>query len=121
MRGLIIFLAVLLLGGCESVSKPRPPAPTVDEIVQWSQNKTAPEEIIRRMREARAVYQLSGSQLADLKMRGVADPVLDHMQKTQMDAERYQGYLQAHDRYMFYGWPYGPGWGPYPYRYYGPW
>jgi hypothetical protein len=117
MRVPMVLLLGLLLAGCASLSKPLPPAPTVDEIVQLSQ-KTPPEEIIRRMRDSRALYRLSGSQLADLKLRGVADPVLDYMQKTQLDAERHEAYLQAHDRYMFYGWPgYGPFWGPYPYPY----
>ncbi len=117
MRTSVILLAALLLSGCASL-KPLPPAPTVDEVVQMSQSKTPPEEIIRRMRESRALYRLSGSQLADLKLRGVSEPVLDYMQKTQIDAERYEAYLTAHDRYMFYGWPgYGPLWGPYPYPY----
>ncbi|HKO87519.1 MAG TPA: hypothetical protein VJU83_03265 [Burkholderiales bacterium] len=118
MRLILIFLTVILAAGC-AATKPLPPPPSIDEIVQMSADKVPPEEIIRRMREARAVYRLSGSQLADLKLRGVADPVLDYMQHTRIQAERYEEYLYTRDRYMFWGWPgYGP-WGPYPYPYRG--
>ena len=119
MRTLIAVLCILMLSACASTSKPRPPAPTVEEIVQMSKDKVAPEEIIQRMRDARAVYRLSGSELADLKTRGVSDAVLDHMLNTRIAAERAEEYFYTRDRYMFYGWPgYGPFWGPYPYPHY---
>lgn len=120
MRALLILLAAIVLTGCATT--PLPPPPSIDEIVKMSVDKLSPEEIIRRMKESRAVYRLSGSQFADLKLRGVTDPVLDYMQQTRIDAERYEEYLYTRDRYMFYGWPgygYGPGWGPYPYPYRG--
>ena len=121
MRTLIVVLCVLTLSGCASMSK-RPPAPTIEEIVQMSKDKVAPQDIIQRMKDSHAVYRLSGSEFANLKASGVADAVLDYMQDTLIAAERFDEYLNARDRYLFYGWPgYGPYWAPYPYRPYAPW
>ncbi|HEY9381687.1 MAG TPA: hypothetical protein VIQ01_10625 [Burkholderiales bacterium] len=108
------------LGGCASWGTPQPPAPTVEEIVQWSNDKVAPEEIIERMKTVRAVYRLSASELAGLKSRGVSDKVIDYMQETYIAAERWEEYQQTRDQYFFYGWPgypgfYGPYWAGYPY------
>lgn len=121
LRILIMIGLAALTTGCASLTTPLPPAPTVEEIVQMSKDKVAPEEIIRRMREARAVYRLSASQLAEISNRGVADQVIDYMQQTLINAERYDEYLNTRDQYLWYGPPgfYGPFWGPYPY-WYGP-
>ena len=123
-RFLLLLAVTCLLGGCASWGTPRPPAPTVEEIVQWSNDKVAPEEIIERMNKARAVYRLAASELADLKSRGVSDKVIDYMQETYIAAERWDEYQRTRDQYFFYGWPgypgfYGPYWAGYPYhRYY---
>jgi hypothetical protein len=117
MRILTILLLVSLaaLGGCATT--PLPPPPSIDEIVQMSKDKVPPEDIIRRMREARAVYILSGSELADLKARGVPDRVLDYMYEARIAAERDYEYLRARQNAFLYGWPYGYApygpWGPY--------
>lgn len=108
-----LLLSLFVLVGCATT--PLPPAPTIDEIVQWSNEKMPPEQIIERMKAARAVYRLSGSQLADLKNRGVPDGVLDYMQETYIAAERWEQHLQTRDQYFFYGWPgyyhpFGPYW-----------
>lgn len=72
-------------------------------------------DIIARMDDSDTVYRLSGSELAALKERGVADEVLDYMQDTYVDYERSRAYRH-----------YDPWWGPpyafaYPYwGYYGP-
>lgn len=110
-------LPLLFIQGCQTVSRPPPPPPpTLEEIVQWSKDKVAPEEIILRIRQSRAVYPLSGSELADLKARGVSDRVIDYIHQRRIAAERYEEYLRTRQDYMFYGWPgYGP-WGPW-----GPW
>lgn len=119
----VLLLAFAVLSGCASMGAKRPPAPTIEEIVQWSNEKMAPEQIIDRMKAARAVYRLSASELADLKARGVPDKVIDYMQQTYIAAERWEEYLRTRDQYFFYGWPgyyypFGPPWAsPYHYRY----
>lgn len=123
IRLFTLLLLAVCLTGCASWRTPLPPAPTVGEIVQWSNEKVAPEEIIERMRKARAVYRFSASELADLKSRGVSDKVIDYMQETYIAAERWEEYRHARDQYFFYGWPgypgfyhpFGPYWAPHPY------
>lgn len=124
-RFILTLATACVLSGCASWGTPRPPAPTTEEIVQWSNEKVAAEEIIERMKTAHAVYRLPASELADLKSRGVPDKVIDYMQQTYIAAERWDEYQAARDQYFFYGWPgypgfyhpFGPYWAPYPYRY----
>lgn len=113
MKVFLFLLALAALAGC--ATKPLPPPPSIDQIVQMSKDKIPPEDIIRRMREARAVYTLSASELADLKTRGVSDAVIDYMYEARIAAERDQEYWRARqDAFMWGGWPYGPwGYGPY--------
>lgn len=103
---------MLLVSGCATYER-RPPPPTLDEIVQMSKQGVAPEEIIRRLKETGAVYELSGSKLAALREAGVSDKVLDYLQQTYVDAVRYEEWLRAQDWY-WWGSPYWPG----PYRRY---
>jgi hypothetical protein len=99
---ILLCVAALMLPGCATT--PRKPPPTVEEIVQLSHNGVPPQQIIQTIRETHGVYRLPASELAKLKERGVADPVLDYMQQTYLDDERWRAYYQA-----------GPYWGPYGY------
>jgi hypothetical protein len=102
LQGVLASALLLLISGCATT--PLKPPPSVAEIVQMSQEGVAPEQIVQRIRESRAVYRLPASELAKLKSRGVADAVLDYMQQTYLDDERRRAYYQA-----------GPYWGPYGY------
>ena len=87
----------------------RPKSPTLTEIVQLSRDKTPAEEIIRRLRDSRAIYALPASQLAQLHDQGVADSVLDYMQATYLqEVRRDEAFRQWQS-----GWPWGPGYGWY--------
>lgn len=111
-----------LLAACAGTGTPRPDPPTVEEVVKMAKAGTAPEEIIRRMQESNAVYPLPASDLARLRGQGVADQVIDHMQRSWIEAVRREERLR-HWQYDFYygfpryrgypywGWPY---WGPWP-------
>ncbi len=81
-RRLLALLAVLILGGCATMGPPARPMPSVDEIVQLSQQGLTASEIIRRIDQSHAVYRLSASELANLRDRGVSDGVINHMNKT---------------------------------------
>lgn len=61
------------------------------------------EEIIRQLRETRAVYALTGSQLARLHDEGVPEAVLDHLQQAYVDSVRWQERMYYHDRFWMGG------------------
>lgn len=81
-------LLALLLSGCAGMH--RPPPPSLEQVVEMSKAGTPPEEIIRVLQESRAVYPLTGSQIANLHEQGVPDSVLDYMQSVWMDRVRWE-------------------------------
>ena len=46
------------------------------------------ETIIEKMREAKSVYRLDAAELVQLHNRGVADPIINYMQRTYLEAVR---------------------------------
>jgi hypothetical protein len=85
---LVVILSLSLMAGCSMIfTKPLPPV-TVPQIIQMSNAKVPPGEIIQKMRDSGTVYRLQASQLAQLKEQGVPDAVLDYMQQTYLDAAR---------------------------------
>jgi hypothetical protein len=108
LRLLAALALVLGVSGCATYVS-RPPAPTVSDVVALAQAGAPPDDIIRRMQESRAVYNLSASQLADLRAQGVPSPVIDYMQATQIAYAQQLGYASG----SAWGWPgWGPYWGP---------
>ena len=113
-RTLLTLLLVCLLAGCASLGPPRPPPPSLDEIVNMSQAGTPAEEIIRIVEASRGVYPLTAAELVKLHDRGVPDSVLDYLQRTYLAEVRRD---EAYRAYHYYGWyyPFGPyyyRWGP---------
>lgn len=106
----LLVLLALLFAGCASTRLARPEPPTLDEIVEMSKAGTASEEIIKRLKESRAVYELTAPQIASLHDRGVPDAVLDYMHKVYLREIREDEAAHAYHRY---------GWFYQPYFYYG--
>lgn len=107
-RVVVALAFVLGLTGCATYVS-RPPAPTASDVVALAQAGAPPDDIIRRMQESRAVYNLSASQLADLQAQGVPAPVIDYMQATQIAYAQQLGFASG----SAWGWPgWGPYWGP---------
>lgn len=98
LAGCIVMLA--LASGCASVSQ-HPPPPSLDEIAQMSRDGVPAERIIETLRESRAVYRVSGSQLAELHEQGVPEQVLDYIQETYVDHVRWRERLYYEDRYYW--------------------
>lgn len=75
-----------------------------------SQAGTPGNEIIKRLKESRAVYPLTASEIASLHDRGVPDAVLDYMHNVYLREVREEEAVRS---YHYYGWYY------HPYFYYG--
>jgi len=120
VRAFRVSLFLLMAGlaaGCTTLGPPLPPPPTLDEIVRLSTAGVPADDIVKRMRDAQAVYRLPASGLAKLHGQGVPDKVIDYMQLTYIEAERYDEYLRTRDLYLWSGWPSYRGIYPYGYWY----
>ena len=125
----LMFIGVILFSiqGCATTNMYRmvPPV-TVPDIVQMSKDKVPAKDIISKMRESHTIYRLKASQLAELQKEGVSPEVIDYMQKTYLNAVRYNQQLEdmnywwpGWDGYYYggpaFGWPYNYwnfNWGP---------
>jgi len=86
--GLIFLICVTLLSGCAALGFKQPEPVTVGQVIEMSKEGVPAETIVNKMRDSEAVYRLTAAQLADLHDQGVADPVLDYMQRTYIEEER---------------------------------
>ena len=91
--------------GCATLGEPLPPPPSLAQIVEMSKAGQTPQQIIERMQQSRAVYRLPASELAKLREQGVADPVIDYMQRVHLESVRFEESMRSRTFY-------GPGWGP---------
>lgn len=78
-----------LLSGCAPVGfDPSRPPVTINEVIQLSKAAVPAETIVNRMHASKTIYRLNAAQLAQLHDQGVADPVLNYMQQTYLNAVR---------------------------------
>jgi hypothetical protein len=82
-----IFDLPYLLSGCATLFK-QPEPVTVDQVIEMSKEGVPAEAIVKKMRDSETVYRLTAAQLAKLHDVGVADPVLDYMQRTYIEEQR---------------------------------
>ena len=117
MHRLIIAIftaSILTLASC-ATAPPRPPAPTIPDVIAMAKSGMPADEIISRMEQSNAVYRLQGSDYARLRQDGVPDKVLDYMKQVEIYDARYREWAASRDNWG-YGpgaWPYGsrrPGW-----------
>jgi hypothetical protein len=85
---LMFLICVTLLSGCATLGFKQPEPVTVDQVIEMSKEGVPAEAIVKKMRDSETVYRFTGAQLAELHDRGVADPVLDYMQRTYIEEER---------------------------------
>jgi hypothetical protein len=85
---LIFLTCVTLLSGCAALRFKQPEPVTVGQVIEMSKEGMPAEAIVKKMRDSQTVYRFTGAQLAELHDVGVADPVLDYMQQTYIEAER---------------------------------
>ena len=88
---------------------------TAQQIIEWSQQGVAPEEIIRKIDESGTVYILDSRDVVNLTEKGVDSRVIDRMMETQRRDIRRRYDYHRHYYYYYppppfaYGW-YGPCW-----------
>jgi hypothetical protein len=86
-----IFLAGALFGGCSIPGfEPSKPPVTVSQVIEMTQQGVPAEIIVEKMREAKSVYRFDAAELAQLHDRGVADPIINYMQQTYLEAVRHE-------------------------------
>lgn len=93
-------VCVALLAGCTGMQR-RPP-PSLEQVVEMSQAGKPAEEIIRELQETRAVYPLTGSQIARLHDQGVPDTVLDYLQNAYAEHIRWDARLRYENSFLWY-------------------
>jgi hydroxymethylpyrimidine/phosphomethylpyrimidine kinase len=99
----LIFLTCLtLLSGCATLFK-QPEPVTVDQVIEMSKEGVPAEAIVTKMRDSETVYRLTAAQLAKLHDVGVADPVLDYMQRTYIEEQRREQSRQDLDDWDMWG------------------
>ena len=99
-RTLAALLCLALFAGC-AVLQRRPP-PSLAQVVEMSQAGKPAEEIIRELQDTRAVYPLTGSQIARLHDQGVADAVLDYLQSAYAESIRWDARLHYENSFLWH-------------------
>jgi hypothetical protein len=93
-----------LLSGCAALGVDQSEHPvTVSEVIQMTQEGLPAEAIVEKMRDARSVYRLNAAELAQLHDRGVADPILNYMQRTYLEAVRREQSLADWNDWAMWG------------------
>jgi hypothetical protein len=109
----MVLTALMLSTGCASMAAKRPDPVTVPEIIHMSHDGTPAPTIIEDMKRSGTVYRLKPSQLAALHEQGVADSVIDYMQKTYIASVRRNqesqdwSYWNEDDGWWYGGAPWG--------------
>lgn len=87
---LIFLTCVTLLSGCAALGFKQPEPVTVGQVIEMSKEGVPAEAIVKKMRDSETVYRFTGAQLAKLHDLGIADEVLDYMQRTYIEEERLE-------------------------------
>ena len=100
-------IALLFFSACTTLGPARPAPPTLDEIVAMSKAGKPADEIIKTLKESRAVYELSAAHITSLHDKGVPDSVLDFMHKVYLREVRED---ESYRAYHHFGWYVSPLW-----------
>lgn len=74
------------------------PAVPLDEVVALSKAGTAPEDIIKRLRETHTIHLLAAQQIVDLGKQGVDQTVINYMADAQEKARQARLLTELADR-----------------------
>ena len=114
--GVLAAGAVLIaLSGCASINLPERQPISLEQIVAMSKEGKDAASVIREIRESKTTYDVMASQYAKLSRDGVADEVIDFMQRGQLKMAERAGRRSAYEDLWVssrYGWVYGGPWTP---------
>lgn len=99
-RNVVALLCLVLLTACAVT--PRRAPPSIDQVVEMSQAGKPADEIIRELQDTRAVYPLTGSQIARLHDQGVPDVVLDYLQNAYAESIRWDTRLRYENSFLWH-------------------
>jgi hypothetical protein len=99
-RTLSVLLCLAMLAGCAGPQRRAPPS--LAQVVEMSQAGKPAEEIILELHDTRAVYPLTGSQIARLHDQGVADAVLDYLQNAYAESIRWDARLRYENSFLWH-------------------
>lgn len=114
-----MFVAVFLSAGCSTTGTAVRPL-SVYDVVVLSKAGTPAEDIIKRIQDSGATYNLDAGQIEQLRREGVPDPVLSYMRQAPGRQQQGQTAIRDFDR-EFRDWDFNrmpgslqpgiPGWG----------
>ncbi len=118
----VIFVFILVSGlafltGCAVTNQITVAPVTVPDIIRMSKDSISSKDIIHEIRKSHTAYTLKANEYTKLQQEGVADSVVNFMQKTHLNLVRqqqqmqdsyywYPGYTNWWYGYPAYGWPY---------------
>lgn len=118
----ILASGILFLSGCAVTEQTAVLPVTVPDIIRMSKDSMPSKDIIHEIRKSHTAYTLKASEYTKLQKEGVADSVVNFMQKTHLNLVRqqqqmddsyywYPGYRSWWYGYPSFGWPfYYRGW-----------
>ncbi|TAG49942.1 MAG: hypothetical protein EAZ30_01310 [Betaproteobacteria bacterium] len=86
-------LAALALSGCATMTASAPPL-TVDQLVERAKKGESTESLLASLRGSRERFTIAGSEFAKLKERGLPEPVLDELQRRELQAAKDEEWLR---------------------------
>ncbi len=101
----VTLCASVLLSACASLGDTSPPL-TIDALVARAKTGESNESLLASLRASRERFQLSGSELAKLKERGLPDAVLDELQARQIADAREEEWRRSQPIGWWRAWPY---------------
>jgi len=107
----ILASGLLFLSGCAVNNQITVGPVTIPDIIRMSKDSMSSKDIIKEIRKSHTAYTIKASEYAKLQKDGVADSVVNFMQKTHLNLIRQQ--QQLDDSYYWYPW-YGNWWYGYP-------
>ncbi len=101
--------AAFALAGCATMTASAPPL-TVDQLVERAKKGESTESLLASLRGSRERFTIAGSEFAKLKERGLPEPVLDELQRREIQAAKEDEWLRNGafvDPWWRFGYPYG--------------